>query len=1494
MNIKMRFKIIISIVFLALILLMPKVYADSLTPVPGKSFEVGYIGVKENEVFKSGINTVAIYKSHLNKYEYFLCSDPIEYMPESDSYKTTYKRKSNWMFGGREFPQDKLPKDFKDLSFKMWDGATQTHIIAYILSEPVQPTTFKKRPTQLAYWGTAVGTKLFSAFTDARNSYRDEKLYKIAEKYAAYRKAYEKPSMTTSTTIKFENEMLGDFTLNYSTAKQGNTSFGEILAARVYIDGKEYKEYKDLEGGGWYTDLGTLKNFYFVDTSGNAINGYPKPGQAFKIKLNMSIEDIETFNMEIDFNDIEALAYGVAYDGTKTVTGGTKCPSCGKRHYTVCGSSYCSNHHSCGMTSSASKGGGPCGSVSSATQPILVYGGIRYASILTVSLIPDAPVEDGFDLALRKYITDVNGAEPEKGTRVPSIDLYNLKEGLTTTAQYKHRKDAVKVKTGDKVTYNITIYNEGTLAGRALEVMDELPNGVKFISASSDNFTYQLSGNTLKFTRKSGNVNNLAAFNKDTGKMESETITVVCEVTETNEGITLTNVAWISDSIDENGNKEDRDSSGTNRPRVSDLPNYKSDIIGDSSNTYYPGEEDDDDFERLTLGDLKGLTIDGTVWEDASMGKSQSMDGYMDDKESRLEGINVYLYTSSGVLFKNDTAGSATINPTKTDKNGTYKFENLKKDTYTVVFEYDGLDYTTTKKEPADYGYISKAEKVSKAEELTADRKTLNDRFNLITKKLATGKDGKTLTLDYSETTENGLLVSRLNRKNADGTYKYGISVKTDLIDLTNGVPVREVNLGLVQRYQADFMVVHDLLKVQITGQEEQQLMEERDGSILKEMTNDDIAKLSNRTYELTIKEETKVTVKLTYQITVLNASELATGRLNEIVEYVPKEFKLLGAGYGTLNNQTPLSPSTESLNASINKIKIKDFASKDIDKNGVLKIFLVFEADVTAFMDVNNPKSIVSTAEISGYSFNNSKNDEKYTNGQVDKDSQPDNSSHAPSKVEDDTANAQALYIKLTKTAVINGDKIISGRFWDDKNVDGISTTSEPGIEGARVELWNSAGTVLYKETVTKSDGTYAFSGVPEGYYKVKFYYGDNEKTAVQNSSPSYTGNTYKSTPTWGEYYYMAPKSDPVEPKLDRSNATDDTTRRNAVDEYGREVGKDKAKILTSPFLGTYGTYKNQVTDNMSMYAWSYLVDTTTETPKPEYEKETGWVSGYTDSDGHYHSGYSYKTAADIAWNKAEKERVILFNEYKKQKWSNVNFGIVAKPTTEIKLKKEVEEIKLTSSDGTVIMHCRVNGESVEYLAGSTKNVSVLPDKYYITISDDNSESPKVEVKYKITVTNTGNAEVKIANVADFVGNTSDFDNTLNSGWTIIEGSQLTSKVENLGQENVIVENTSGANQVISNGSSVTYNITLSATMSGEDQEFNYDNTAEIVKYITNGAADKYVIPGNRNGEDFGKAKEVVITPPSGQARIYYILGFLVLAIITGGIIFIKKKAVK
>ena len=235
-----------------------------------------------------------------------------------------------------------------------------------------------------------------------------------------------------------------------------------------------------------------------------------------------------------------------------------------------------------------------------------------------------------FDLALRKYITQVNG-QNVANTRIPSIDLSTLKTG--TTATYKHRKDPVTVKDKDEVTYNISIYNEGNKAGYATKIVDQLPTGLinspnnsatvvsKDKSGKTKN-TYKLTYNTvtnqITLTIVNTTENPAKTLNAYTeGNLDYETIQIKCKVAQTADTknqIVLTNVAWIDEEYNSddkititNQKGADRDSEPDSSPNVNkdNMSNYKGNLNNKEDLTdskyHYEGQQDDDDFEKLVI-----------------------------------------------------------------------------------------------------------------------------------------------------------------------------------------------------------------------------------------------------------------------------------------------------------------------------------------------------------------------------------------------------------------------------------------------------------------------------------------------------------------------------------------------------------------------------------------------------------------------------------------------------------------------------------------------------------------------------------------------------------------------------------------------------------------------------------------------------------------------------------------------------------------------------
>ena len=212
-----------------------------------------------------------------------------------------------------------------------------------------------------------------------------------------------------------------------------------------------------------------------------------------------------------------------------------------------------------------------------------------------------------FDLALRKFITKVNNTEIK--SRIPQVDTTPLKNGTGTTAIYNHSKEPVKVSLGAVVEYTIRVYNEGQVDGYVEEIKDHLPDQLEFIKDNETNKKYGWTVDSTdskviktsylsKANEKVAGKNKIPAFDGTT--LSYKEVKVACKVVSTDPMPSkITNLADISDFTDGEGNKvTDRDSKEDNVKIPEDRPGYKDD---ESKKDYVPGQEDDDDFEKVTL-----------------------------------------------------------------------------------------------------------------------------------------------------------------------------------------------------------------------------------------------------------------------------------------------------------------------------------------------------------------------------------------------------------------------------------------------------------------------------------------------------------------------------------------------------------------------------------------------------------------------------------------------------------------------------------------------------------------------------------------------------------------------------------------------------------------------------------------------------------------------------------------------------------------------------
>ena len=119
-----------------------------------------------------------------------------------------------------------------------------------------------------------------------------------------------------------------------------------------------------------------------------------------------------------------------------------------------------------------------------------------------------------FDLALKKFITKINGKELTT-SREPQVDTTKLKAGTSTDATYTTNKTLVEVKKGDLVTYKIRVYNEGETDGYAEEITDFIPAGLGYLlnykNNVSNNWTIPQGATNKKLSEIESGTSNLKA-----------------------------------------------------------------------------------------------------------------------------------------------------------------------------------------------------------------------------------------------------------------------------------------------------------------------------------------------------------------------------------------------------------------------------------------------------------------------------------------------------------------------------------------------------------------------------------------------------------------------------------------------------------------------------------------------------------------------------------------------------------------------------------------------------------------------------------------------------------------------------------------------------------------------------------------------------------------------------------------------------------------------
>ena len=607
--------------------------------------------------------------------------------------------------------------------------------------------------------------------------------------------------------------------------------------------------------------------------------------------------------------------------------------------------------------------------------------------------------------------------------------------------------------------------------------------------------------------------------------------------------------------------------------------------------------------------------------------------------------------------------------------------------------------------------------------------------------------------------------------------------------------------------------------------------------------------------------------------------------------------------------------------------------------------------------------------------------------------------------ELEDDTSRAPAYGYSIRESRTLEGnvfedmlaEDATANQYKDDdykvmanktRFGDGTIKDTDKNIAGVKVELVEiKDGNMIVRETTTTDGkGWYGFGAFLPGDYTIRFTYGADDNTALTTNSKynkglndtSYNGQDYQSTiftPSTNEintesyiientkkhdilkykterYYWYADNS--IENK---SDAQDDAERRNEVikyskEEYGREITNHKAEVFNS-YINPDTIREQQEEGKFNQFTQAQPMDEGVDNEIKnrelvnELERRT------------YMYAYTPEFPVEVEYTTTQIEGNQSSDKYT-HKIIGIDFGVVERPRVGLAIDQDIEYIKVTSSNGKTLLelqydelenHYKViidNENNYQWVEKEQQNDTF--DGYdknellNIIMDDELLSGSKLEVKYRITVTNYSEVCTNIANtlnttntsraktIINYVANNLNFDANDNNGlWEVVKKGDIQigdhstlinndtktdgTKVVDLNTQTTILKATT-SNKLTSTlqpGESATETLTLKKVLSAESSadDLKYTNMSEIVEIDNEfGRYDHGAIPGNQSLEEqprehdtsgasrydemanspYDPDGEIIITPPTGDTKIYYLLTVGVAVLVLAGVMLIKK----
>ena len=682
----------------------------------------------------------------------------------------------------------------------------------------------------------------------------------------------------------------------------------------------------------------------------------------------------------------------------------------------------------------------------------------------------------------------------------------------------------------------------------------------------------------------------------------------------------------------------------------------------------------------------------------------------------------------------------------------------------------------------------------------------------------------------------------------------------------------------------------------------------------------------------LGVTEDSELKAFVTYKITLKNESEVANGKIMEIVDWYDPSFKPIETYVLKEETKIPLNLSDSTLYGH-NSATATSEEYKSIyinDKNGEMTktlkpgenidIYIKFEVDKDkATRDIILGDKF-NVAEITAYS---TLDDAGNATGQIDADSIPGN---AKFEVKDETIELKpneddSDYAGMFNISLYETERTLSGYSWDDtvynggeiaytgdeRHENGIRDSGEIVIDGVYAELvelkevngkteeyvWTKSkletGSTMKLDTRTgnltadsgNESGQYLLKGYIPGDYIIRFVYGANPNRLDGEAGIRYNGQDYQTT-----VYNNVEKLDiyATEPKL--SDAKDLPERREAVINYSKEIENDKGTLLAMKGEISKETYINatkmeaETPDIHIDVLEANLEESNVRTYRDE-KNERRVIVEYAKPNTN-EEGQTEPIYADASGDRTLYEFRI----------ENIDLGLKERPRSRLKLEKQVQSIKIISSSGVVLV------DTSENIVKNLNNWPVIADTPISAYLDKEiMQGATIQITYGLKITNNsdidffenyelsgGTVKTRAMCVYDYVANNFVFrkeDN--NSLWNIVEtvgyGSNEVKKTVTDNKITVLEANNDLLQLLQPGESTKTVKLVLSKVMSPESttDDLTYENEAEIVyRYNGVGRRDHDSIPGNHSPftpeniePDTGIASIVIILPPFGETHI-------------------------